>query len=125
MPAKRGRPPDISCRPPPESTSAHPTTEAGPIPMPRRGPGRPRKVPVHPQPRIQTSPEPQRRKPGRPPKKKTDQQSSAAPQPAPRRHRPQRRAETPPPMATQILSRLVIQMGTLGRKQWSTQETNS
>ena len=36
-----------------------------------------------------------------PPKKKTDQQSSAAPQPAPRRNRPQRRAETPPPIATQ------------------------
>ena len=101
MPAKRGRPPDVCTRQPPASTSVPPTTEQEPIPMPRRGPGRPRKVPVHPQPTVHTSSVPQRRKPGRPPKKKTDQQSSAAPQPAPRRNRPQRRAEFPPPIATQ------------------------
>ena len=70
--------------------------------MPRRGPGRPRKISCTSSTNTHILlPEPQRRKPGRPPKKKTDQQSSAAPQPAPRRNRPQRRAETPPPIATQ------------------------
>ena len=53
MPGKRGRPLGGCTRDLPKSASELSAAEQEPVPMPRRGPGKPRKVPVHPQPRVQ------------------------------------------------------------------------